>query len=147
MIRAACHCTAVRFEIARPPTWVLDCNCTLCRRYGALWSYYMRREGDQDLLLRKPDPAATVAYAWQERDLAVHHCRVCGCITHIVAAKEPGQPVFAVNARMMLGFDPATVKLRQVDNGHTGWFWTRSDEPPMLSNHPPMPPPGPDDWR
>lgn len=26
MIRAACHCTAVRFAIARPPTWVLDCN-------------------------------------------------------------------------------------------------------------------------
>jgi hypothetical protein len=37
MIRAACHCTAVRFEIAEPPEWVLDCNCTICRRYGGLW--------------------------------------------------------------------------------------------------------------
>ena len=40
MIKPACHCGAVRFEIAEPPEWVLDCNCTLCRRYGAMWSYY-----------------------------------------------------------------------------------------------------------
>lgn len=147
MIRAACHCTAVRFEIAEPPGWVLDCNCTLCRRYGALWSYYYRHEGDQALLVSGPSPEATAAYTWQDGDLAFHHCRTCGCITHIVAPKEDGQPVFAVNARMMLGLDPARVKLVQVDNAHTGYFWTRADEPARASHHPPPPPLGPDDWR
>ena len=48
-MRGACHCEAVRFEIAEPPEWVLDCNCTLCRRYGALWAYswdiLAKREG------------------------------------------------------------------------------------------------------
>ena len=45
MIRAACHCEAVKFEIAEPPEWVLDCNCTLCRRYGALWTYFQEPAG------------------------------------------------------------------------------------------------------
>jgi hypothetical protein len=39
VIQAACHCGAVRFAVAAPPKWVLDCNCTICRRYGAMWCY------------------------------------------------------------------------------------------------------------
>jgi hypothetical protein len=60
-----------------------------------------------------------------------------------------GEPkiIFGVNSRIMLGLDPAEVVLRQVDNGHTGVFWTRPDAPPIASRHPVMPPPGPDDWR
>jgi hypothetical protein len=145
MIKAACHCGAVRFEIAEAPTWVLDCNCTLCRRYGALWAYY--RGADQAKLVRRPDPEATATYLWGDCEIATHHCRACGCITHIEAVNADPPVIFGVNARMIPGLDPAKVVLRQVDNGHSGFFWTKSDEPPMASNHPPMPPPGPDDWR
>lgn len=146
MIKAACHCTAVRFEIAKAPDWVLDCNCTLCRRYGALWSYY-HRDGGQALLVRKPDPGTTETYLWLDEDLAFHRCRQCGCVTHMEAVKLDPPLIYGVNARMMLGLDPAGVKVIQVDNGHTGHFWTRSDEPRRESRHPPMPPLGPDDWR
>jgi hypothetical protein len=146
MIRAACHCTAVRFEIAQSPTWVLDCNCTLCRRYGAMWSYYHQPE-TQALLVSTPSPEVTETYQWLDGDLAFHRCKVCGCVTHMVAAKMDPPRIYGVNARMMLGLDPATVTVRQVDNGHSGFFWTRADEPPIVSKHPPMPPLGADDWR
>ena len=86
MIRAACHCGAVRFEIAEPPEWVLDCNCTLCRRYGALWSYY--HPPDHAKLLLKPDPAATEIYLWADRALAFHRCKICGCATHFAVAAD-----------------------------------------------------------
>jgi hypothetical protein len=145
MIKAACHCGAVRFEIAEAPTWVLDCNCTLCRRYGALWSYY--RDPDQAKLLKKPATDVTSTYLWADREIAFHHCRTCGCLTHMEALNAAPPVIFGVNARMMLGLDPARVRLRQIDNGHTGFFWTTSDEPPIPSRHPEMPPPGPDDWR
>jgi hypothetical protein len=143
MIRAACHCGAVRFELEAPPAWVLDCNCTLCRRYGGLWIY--PRFGTAKVLT-SPDPEATTAYRWQEGDLAFQSCRTCGCVTHILAMSDP-PVIFAVNARMIPTLDPATTSVRQVDNSHTGWFWTRSDAPPIESKHPKMPPPGPDDWR
>jgi hypothetical protein len=145
MIKAACHCGAVRFEIAEPPEWVLDCTCTLCRRYGSLWSYY--RGADQAKLLSKPRPDATSTYSWNGRNVAFHYCKTCGCLTHFEAIKVDPPVIVGVNARMMVGLDPARVKLRQIDNGNTGFFWTKSDEPPIPSRHPPMPPPGPDDWR
>jgi hypothetical protein len=144
MIKAACHCGAVRFEIAEAPVWVLDCNCSICRRHGALWSYYQGER--QALLLAQPDPAATAIYLWNDRAIELHHCRVCGCVTHIRGVAPPAL-TFGVNARLMVGLDPAKVAVRQIDNGHTGFFWTKSDEPPIPGRHPPMPPPGPDDWR
>ncbi len=142
MIRAACHCTAVRIELARAPEWVADCNCTLCRRYGALWMY--------------PTPAdvqfvqgadATVTYVWGDRMLAFHRCRECGCITHMAALEADPPRIYGVNARLIPTLDPARVRVRQLDNGHTGVFWTQSAEPPVPSRHPKMDPPGPDDWR
>ena len=145
MIRASCHCEAVKFEIAEAPTWVLDCNCTLCRRYGGLWTYF---DGpDQAKLLMTPSPDATETYAWLDGDLAFHRCRTCGCVTHMVAAKADPPVIYGVNARMMAGLDPATVRIRQKNNSHSGFFWTRSDGPIEPSRHPVMPPPSPLDWR
>lgn len=142
-MKAACHCGAVKFETAAPPTWVLDCNCTICRRYGALWAYLRGREPVE--LTLKPDPASTETYSWGDKDIAFHRCKVCGCMTHMVAT-ESGE-IYGVNTRMMVGLDPASVTVRQIDNGHTGYFWTHTSETPLVSRHPPMPPPGPDDWR
>lgn len=145
MIKAACHCGAVRFEISEAPTWVLDCNCTLCRRYGALWSYY--HPPDDAKLLRKPARDVTAVYSWNDKQIAFHHCKTCGCMTHMTTTDVEPPVIFGVNARMMVGLDPARVTLRQIDNGHSGFFWTKSDTPVIASRHPPMPPPGPDDWR
>jgi hypothetical protein len=143
MIRAACHCEAVRFEISEPPEWVLDCNCTLCRRYGAMWCYF--RGDGQAKLLMKPDPDATQTYTWGDEALAFHRCRTCGCVSHMQVIADG--TVYGVNARMMAGLDPATVRVRRIDNSHSGFFWTRPDEDVLPSRHPVMPPPTFEDWR
>ncbi len=182
MLRGACHCTAIRFEIARLPDWVLDCNCTLCRRYGAIWAYPER--GDVTFVggpiatgrslphgiatgrslphgstpgrslphgsttgRSLPPGDATDRYVWGDRMLAFHRCAICGCVTHMTALDTEPATVYGINARMIPTLDPASVRLRQKDNGHTGFFWTRSAAPPEPSAHPPMPPPSPDDWR
>jgi hypothetical protein len=142
MLRAACHCTAVRLEIDKAPGWVNDCNCTLCRRYGALWSYY--EPGEVTIVQGEGD---TDTYVWGDEMLAFHRCTRCGCVTHATALDTDPPRIFAVNARMIPTLDPATVPLRQTDNGHSGFFWTRSKDPVVASHHPKMPPPGPDDWR
>ena len=149
MIKVACHCGAVRFEIAEPPSWVLDCNCTLCRRYAPLWSYYPgANPDDQAKLLKTPSKDATDIYSWNDRQIAFHRCKICGCMTHMTALAADPPVIFGVNMRMATGgLDPKRVTLRQIDNGHTGFFWTKSDEPVIASRHPPLPPPAPDDWR
>jgi hypothetical protein len=142
MIRAACHCTAVRLEIAHAPSWVLDCNCTLCRRYGSLWAYY--KPGEVTLVAGGD---ATDRYLWGDKALAFHRCKECGCITHMTVVGTEPPFIRGINARMIPTLDPAKVPLVQIDNGHTGVFWTKSARPPMPGQHPKMDPPGPDDWR
>ena len=146
MLKVACHCGAVRFRLAENPTWVLDCNCTICRRYGPMWAYY--HGADQAKLLDQPDLNATETYIWGDQELAFHRCRICGCMTHMATIDHDPPITFGINMRMAVpALDPAKTLLRQIDNGHTGLFWTRSDAPMLISKQPVEPPPGPDDWR
>jgi hypothetical protein len=145
MVRAACHCTAVRFELAEHPAWVLDCNCTICRRYGALWSYY--RGADAAKLLRTPDAETTDSYLWGDKSIAFHRCKTCGCVTHLAAADVADPRVFGINARLVPTLDPSRTRVVQIDNSHSGFFWTKASDAPLASRHPVMPKPRPEDWR
>ena len=44
MIEGACHCGAVRWQFDGMPDGATACNCTVCRRYGALWAYDYENE-------------------------------------------------------------------------------------------------------
>jgi len=142
MIRAACHCTAVRFEIHHAPVWAVDCNCTLCRRYGAIWAYY---EPGEVKIVQGADN--TVAYSWGNKWLAFHHCKTCGCLTHHTVLDPDPPRIRGVNARMMPTLDPASVRLQQTDNSHTGYFWTKLTDKLQPGGQPKMTPPRPEDWR
>jgi hypothetical protein len=141
MLRAACHCTAVRFVVDPPPTWVNECNCTICRRYGAPWAYTF---GGEAKMLQ--GAGETEAYVWGDKAFGFYRCRTCGVVTHIAELDQPDQPR-GINARILIDFDPANVTIRRTDNAHTGRFWSREDQPITPGRHPPMPPPGPGDWR
>ena len=39
MLEGSCHCGATGWRLDGQPGPVTACNCTLCRRYGALWVY------------------------------------------------------------------------------------------------------------
>ena len=141
MIRAACHCTNVRLTAAQPPDWVMDCNCTLCRRYGGLWAYY--EKGEVELVQGE---GKTDTYHWGSNALLFHRCSECGCITHFTPHDDPDF-ICGINTRMMPTLDPASVRIQQKNNSHSGFFWTRSDGPIVDSHHPKMEPPAPEDWR
>ncbi|MDO8914181.1 MAG: hypothetical protein Q8N10_13520 [Phenylobacterium sp.] len=147
MVRAACHCGAVRITLEPAPAWVLDCNCSICRRYGVLWAYRSDPIGKTELsveLVQGED--AVEAYIWGNRWIGFWRCKACGCVTHHTALDQPST-IRAVNARMFVNFDPASVILHRSDNAHTGAFWTRPDAPIRKGGQPPMDPPRPDDWR
>jgi hypothetical protein len=147
MVRAACHCGAVRITMEPAPSWVLDCNCSICRRYGTVWAYSRDFIANRALDAKLIQGAEAVeTYLWNDREIGFCRCRSCGCITHHVAMNEPSK-LRGVNARMFVNFDPASVTIHRSDNAHTGFFWTRPDAPIWTGPQPAMPATGPDDWR
>jgi len=115
MIEAACHCGAARLAVARAPRRLTDCNCSICRRYGALWAYY--KASEVRLRYRRRD---VETYAWGDRMLRFVRCRSCGSVLHWEAAKDPRADRIGVNAR---NFGPAViakVRVRRLD-GAKSW--------------------------
>jgi hypothetical protein len=114
---ATCHCGRVRIEVRRAPRTVTRCNCSICRRYGALWAYYKPSS------VRITAPAGGVSsYSWRRRIRAYYRCNSCGCITHYMHRKGRPSGVMAVNAT---NFDPsvlAQVRIRNLD-GASSWTW------------------------
>ena len=109
-ITARCHCGDVEITADSLPEFLGDCNCSICRRYKALWGYYA-----PESVSIKTRGDATVAYIWGDREVAFQHCRNCGCITHYVTTELCPTRVVAVNFRMV---DPAlyeNVRIKKID--------------------------------
>jgi hypothetical protein len=119
MFIASCHCESVRIELAELPPTVTDCNCSICRRYGALWAYYKREQ----VRLTAAD-SALAAYRWGDRTIEFWHCRCCGCMTHYESVEKQPQSRFALNARMLPLAALGSIPVRQFDGADT---WTYLD--------------------
>jgi hypothetical protein len=93
-IEGACLCGAVRWSFAGVPKSATACNCTACRRYGALWAYDY-----ENGLIEISGP--TRAYI-RGRGLGFHFCTDCGCVTHwrALAPGKDGRRRIAVNLRL-----------------------------------------------
>lgn len=113
MIRASCHCGSVCLEVEAPPADVTECNCSICRRYGVLWAYYALSQ-----VRLVPASAATDTYMWDDRFIAFHRCRTCGCVTHW-ASVDPGHDRMGVNARLLDPEVVARARVRHLDGAHT----------------------------
>jgi hypothetical protein len=108
----ACHCGAVRLEAFRRPRQLTDCNCGICRRYGALWAYYSSKTAR--VICRS---GATRAYSYGSRSIAFHHCTRCGCLTHYTGLGRGAR--LALNARMLAPEELADVRVRRLDGAKT----------------------------
>ena len=115
MLSASCHCGAVRLEIDRKPQELTECNCSICRRYGARWSYYHR--GSVRVLCA---PDALAAYSRGRKAIEFNHCKACGCVVFHEATKKVGDETpIAVNARMLQPDDVASIRVRLLDGAST----------------------------
>jgi hypothetical protein len=107
MLQGSCHCEAVSWSFEGIPGSATACNCTICRRYGALWAYDYENEG-----IKVSGP--TVNYV-RGRQIGFHFCPRCGCVAHwrALAAGEDGRRRIAVNLRLA---EPAAVSGIEIDH-------------------------------
>jgi hypothetical protein len=97
-VKGACHCGAAEWQLDGDAGSITACNCTVCRRYGALWAYDF--EGERIRLL-----GGTAIYTRKERPdpfLEFHFCPRCACVLawRAVRPDEDGRRRMAVNVRL-----------------------------------------------
>lgn len=110
MLTGTCHCGAAAWTLVGDPGGITACNCTLCRRYGALWAYDYEDEritltGATSTFRRvgKADPALEIVF-----------CPTCaGVLAWRGLRPEPdGRRRMAVNVRLA---EPETVADLPID--------------------------------
>jgi len=114
-LRGACHCGAVRFRIAPRPDTATICNCSVCRRYGAIWAYgWLEGGAGPEVVVTG---GARTAYVRGDREIAFHRCAACGCLTDWtgLVPQADGRVRIAVNLRLADPAEVADVPLRLFD--------------------------------
>src|SRR5919109_687833 len=114
-LAATCHCGAIRIHVSRVSRTLTRCNCSICRRYGALWAYYAASAVTIDA-----PKSGLSKYSWNRRIRDYYRCKKCGCVTHYAYRTKRRNQIVAVNA---VNFDPSAlvgVRIRHLD-GASSW--------------------------
>lgn len=127
---ASCHCGRVILEMQRKPKQLTQCNCSICRRYGALWAYFQRKSIN---VTASRDTLA--AYSWGDGQIEFFHCAKCGCVTHYERRdrRADGSDMSAVNLRNI--DDTALISqlpIRLLDGASTWKVIGRASQPYLL---------------
>lgn len=112
MIVGTCHCEAVQWRLDASPNDATACNCTICRRYSALWAYGYENDG----VSVSGETRFYVRGDWIE----FHFCPVCSCVMFWRAQRndEQGRRRIGVNLRMAEPDAVARVPIDRVDGIH-----------------------------
>ncbi|HVI23882.1 MAG TPA: GFA family protein [Myxococcales bacterium] len=97
----SCHCGNVRYEATMTLDKVMECNCSICGRIGAMRAFVPATEFK---LLSGEDSLKDYQFGKQH----LHHmfCKNCGIHTFAGGKAKDGTEMRAVNIRCLEGVDP-----------------------------------------
>ncbi len=117
-ITGTCLCGAITFTHAAPEKLV-RCNCSACRRFGALWAHGPLT----DIKITAGGPTTRYTRTDSDGDITFVSCATCGVTTHWEPAKpQDGTPYMTVNGALA---DPASttdLPIRHFDGADTWTF-------------------------
>jgi hypothetical protein len=101
--QGSCHCVAVTFSIKTDPGYSVRCDCSICRRHGAI----MLRCDQADLEIQSGQDALT-EYRFNT-NVAIHcFCKICGTYVFHKMRKLPDK--YGINAGCLDGIDLAALQ-------------------------------------
>ena len=112
-IGGTCHCGKCGWRLLGDPGSITACNCTLCRRYGALWAY-----GYENETVTVTGPTGSYRRVELENPhLEVLFCTACACVLawrglHLY---DDGRRRMAVNVRLAAPEDVLDLRIDQFD--------------------------------
>lgn len=108
----SCHCGSVVFEVDLEAGFqnLLRCNCSLCRRKGAVMASV-----PVDKLRVVQGEAKLSTYQWNTKQAKHYFCSICGIYTHNRRRKNPNE--FGFNVACIEGVDPFALAGVRVADG------------------------------
>ena len=103
----SCHCGAVKFEVRTALAPAARCNCSLCRRRGALMSPMF----DASELKIVAGEGTLTSYRFNTR--TAHHFFCSRCGIYPFHRKRVTPDFFGVNVFCLEGFDPVDIPVRR----------------------------------
>ncbi|AWW75479.1 aldehyde-activating protein [Erythrobacter sp. KY5] len=113
-MKASCLCDRVTITLPERPTSITFCDCNLCRKSGAAWSYFARGalivNGETDCFQRGDidDPM-----------VELHSCSHCAVTTHWIASDASQVDRMGANMRLFNPSEVAGIEARFMDG--LGW--------------------------
>ena len=107
--KGSCHCGAVRFEIDGPIRDFRRCDCSICRRKGAIMC-----TADKDQFKLVSGEEALGLYQWNTKTARHYFCRTCGIYTH---HWRRSRPEFGYNIGCIEGLDIRALPDVKIFNG------------------------------
>lgn len=111
--QGSCHCGAVRFKADVDLSQVITCNCSMCRRTGAVLTFTPAGRFE----LETPDSALS---DYQFNQKVIHHlfCKTCG-VRPFARGKAPdGSDMVAIDVRCLDGVDVGTLQPMAYDGAN-----------------------------
>jgi len=109
-LKGSCHCGKIRYTAIDRPTEAMSCNCSICRRKGAL------------LHFTTPDRFALQAaredisvYTFNKHIIRHQFCKNCGCAPFAEVTAPDGRAMIAINLRCADDIDLATIRITEFD--------------------------------
>lgn len=118
MVRGTCHCGAVEVALLNTPEFLLECNCSVCRRYASQWAYGTSAQ----VTITTHKPNATIRYIHGKKKLAFHSCATCGCTTHWESLSPETDDRKAINCRLAEPKDLEGYPIRHFDGADSWQF-------------------------
>jgi hypothetical protein len=105
--QGSCHCGRVRFEVDADLDHVRVCDCSICRKRGAL----IHRVPRESLRMHTPIEDMII-YTWHTHVARDYICPTCG----ILPFRRPrtAEDILGVNVRCLDGIDLDTIPIKPV---------------------------------
>jgi hypothetical protein len=109
-VSGSCHCGNIAFEAEGDFAEAMECNCSFCRRQGALLAFVPRA----GMELKTPrDNLKT--YFFNKKVIAHHFCPQCGMAPFGEASMPDGTEMTAINLRCVPEIDLEGLKITRYD--------------------------------
>jgi len=108
--QGSCHCGSIAFELEGEIGQVIDCNCSMCRRRGALLAAFPR----EALTLTTPVENLST-YRFNREAIDHHFCARCGIAPFSEGKGRDGAAMTMVNVRCLPDVDLASLEVLAVD--------------------------------